>query len=282
MTVATHTTTTSGAQRRQLTRTAGDIAVLTRRNLRHTIRLPEVLATSATMPAVFILMFTYVFGGAVGATLPAAAAGRYANWLVPGLLAQFALFGGAATASGLVEDLNKGVIDRFRSLPMARSAVLAGRTFSDLLRSSVTLTLMLAVGAAVGFRVQTGALGLLGAVGVALLFGYAWSWVMAVAAFTVRTAEAVQAAVYMGVFPLAFTSSVFVPTETMPGWLQPFAANQPITVVTNALRGLILGQGALPPGRTVTGQVLLALAWSAAIIAVFAPLAVRAYRRAVR
>src|SRR5574341_1149098 len=107
MTVATHTTTTTGAQRRQLARTAGDIAVLTRRNLRHTIRLPEVLATSATMPAVFILMFTYVFGGAVGATLPAAAAGRYANWLVPGLLAQFALFGGAATASGLVEDLNK-------------------------------------------------------------------------------------------------------------------------------------------------------------------------------
>jgi ABC transporter DrrB family efflux protein len=282
MTDIAPTIATGTLPHRRLGRTVSDTAVLTRRNLRHTIRMPEVLATSAIMPAVFILMFTYVFGGAVGTALPPAAAGRYVNWLIPGLLAQFALFGGGATASGLVEDLNKGVIDRFRSLPMARSAVLAGRTFSDLLRSALTLTLMLAVGTAIGFRVQTNLAGLLGAVGIALLFGYAWSWAMAVIALSVRTAEAVQAAVYMGVFPLAFTSSVFVPTQTMPGWLQPFAANQPITVVTNALRGLILGPGALQPGQSVTGQVLLALAWSAAIIAVFAPLAVRAYRRAVR
>lgn len=268
--------------RTRLGRGLSDIAVLTRRNLRHTIRLPEALALSATMPAVFILMFTYVFGGAIGATIPPAAAGKYVNWLVPGLLAQFALFGGGATASGLVEDLHKGVIDRFRSLPMARSAVLAGRTLSDLLRSLATLALMLAVGYAIGFRWQTNALGMLGAVGVALAFGYAWSWAMALIGLVVRTAEAVQAAVFMGVFPLAFTSSVFVPTSTMPAWLQPFAANQPITVVTNALRGLILGAGGLPPGRTVTGQVALALAWSAAITAVFAPLAVLVYRRAVR
>jgi len=275
-------TIASGGMPRRRRHTVSDVAVLTRRNLRHTVRLPEVLATSAIMPTVFILMFTYVFGGAVGASLPPAAAGRYVNWLVPGLLAQFALFGGAATASGLVEDLDKGVIDRFRSLPMARSAVLAARTVSDLLRSVLTLTLMLTVGAAIGFRVQTDLLGLLGGVGVALLFSYAWSWAMAVVALTVRTAEAVQAAVYMGVFPLAFTSSVFVPIQTMPGWLQPFAANQPITVVTNALRGLVLGPGALPPGQAVTGQVLLALGWSLAIGAVFAPLAVRAYRRTVR
>jgi ABC transporter DrrB family efflux protein len=282
MTNTALTIVTGGLPHRRPRRTISDIAVLTRRNLRHTIRMPEVLATSAIMPAVFILMFTYVFGGAVGTTLPPAAAGEYVNWLIPGLLAQFALFGGGATASGLVEDLNKGVIDRFRSLPMARSAVLAGRTFSDMLRSMLTLTLMLAIGTAIGFRVQTSLAGLLGAVGIALLFGYAWSWAMAVIALSVRTAEAVQAAVYMGVFPLAFTSSVFVPTQTMPGWLQPFAANQPITVVTNALRGLILGPGALQPGQSVTEQVLLALAWSTAIIAVFAPLAVRAYRRAVR
>jgi ABC transporter DrrB family efflux protein len=282
MTTSAQPATPPALPRRRLGRTLSDITVLTRRNLTHTVRLPEVLATSAIMPAVFILMFTYVFGGAVGTTLPVAAAGRYVNWLIPGLLAQFALFGGGATASGLVEDLNKGVIDRFRSLPMARSAVLAGRTFSDLARSALTLTLMLAVGTAIGFRVQTSVLGLIGAIGIALLFGYAWSWAMAVVALSVRTAEAVQAAVYMGVFPLAFTSSVFVPTQTMPGWLQPFAANQPITVVTNALRGLILGPGALPPGQTVTSQVLLALAWSATIAAIFAPLAVRAYRRAVR
>lgn len=265
-----------------LRRTVGDIAVMTRRNLTHQLRLPEGLVLSATMPVIFIVMFTYVFGGAIQATIPPAAGGRYVNWLIPGLLAQFALFGGASTASGLAEDLGNGVIDRFRSLPMSRAAVLAGRTSSDLARSAATMALMLAVGVAIGFRWQTSALGLLGAVGVSLAFGYAWSWVMAVLGLLVRTAEAVQAGVFMGVFPLAFSSSVFVPTQTMPAWLQPFAANQPVTVATNALRGLILGQGALPPGHTVGGQVALALGWSAAITAVFAPLAVRRYRRTLR
>jgi ABC transporter DrrB family efflux protein len=264
-----------------LGRAVSDVAVITRRNLLRTLRLPDVVVLSASMPVIFILMFTYVFGGAIQGALPSAAAGRYVNWLLPGLLAQFALFGGGATASGLVEDLAKGVIDRFRSLPMTRSAVLAGRTLSDLARSAVTLTLMLAVGFGIGFRPQTSFLGLLGGVVVGLVFGWAWSWVMALLGLVVRSAEAVQAAVFMVVFPLAFTSSVFVPTQTMPAWLQPFAANQPVTVATNALRGLVLGPGALPPGRTVAGQVLLALAWSAAITAVFAPLAVRAYRRTV-
>jgi ABC transporter DrrB family efflux protein len=263
------------------TRALSDVAVITRRNLLRTLRLPEVLVLSASMPVIFILMFTYVFGGAIQGALPPAAAGRYVNWLIPGLLAQFALFGGAGTASGVAEDLTKGVIDRFRSLPMADGAVLVGRTLSDLLRSAVTLTLMLAVGVGIGFRSQTGLGGLLSALAVGLLFGYAWSWVMALLGLAVRSAEAVQAATYLVVFPLAFTSSVFVPTQTMPGWLQPFAANQPVTVVSNALRGLVLGQGALPPGRTVAGQVVLALLWAAAITAVFAPLAVRAYRRTV-
>jgi ABC transporter DrrB family efflux protein len=262
-------------------RALSDIAVITRRNLLHTVRLPEVLVLSASMPVIFILMFTYVFGGAIQAALPPAAAGRYVNWLLPGLLAQFALFGGAGTASGLAEDLTNGVIDRFRSLPMTRSAVLAGRTLSDLLRSAVTLTLMTAVGLAIGFRPQTSMGGLLAALAVGLAFGWAWSWVMALLGLLVRTAEAVQAATYLVVFPLAFTSSVFVPTQTMPAWLQPFAANQPVTVATNALRGLVLGPGALPPGRTIASQVVLALLWAAAITAVFVPLAVRAYRRTV-
>jgi ABC transporter DrrB family efflux protein len=276
------TTITPTAPPAGLRRTVSDVAVMTRRNLTHQLRLPEGLVLSATMPVIFIVMFTYVFGGAIQATIPPAAGGRYVNWLIPGLLAQFALFGGASTASGLAEDLGNGVIDRFRSLPMSRAAVLAGRTSSDLARSAATMALMLAVGFAIGFRWQTSALGLLGAVGVSLAFGYAWSWVMAVLGLVVRTAEAVQAGVFMGVFPLAFSSSVFVPTQTMPAWLQPFAANQPVTVATNALRGLILGQGALPPGHTVGGQVALALAWSAAITAVFAPLAVRRYRRTLR
>jgi ABC transporter DrrB family efflux protein len=237
---------------------------------------------SSIMPVIFIVMFTYVFGGAIQGALPPAAAGRYVNWLIPGLLAQFALFGGSGTASGLAEDLAKGAIDRFRSLPMAGAAVLAGRTLSDLVRSALTLTLMVGVGYGIGFRPQTGLGGVLAALAVGLGFGYAWSWVMALVGLLVRSAEAVQAATYLVVFPLAFTSSVFVPTQTMPAWLQPFAANQPVTVATNALRGLVLGQGALPPGRTVAGQVALALLWVVAITAVVVPLAVRAYRRTVR
>src|SRR5215207_8235719 len=266
----------------RVARAVSDVAVITRRNLLFTVRLPQVLVLSSIMPVIFILMFTYDFGGAIQNALPPAAAGRYVNWLLPGLLAQFALFGGAATASGLAEDLAKGAIDRFRSLPMAGAAVLAGRTLSDLVRLALTLTLMLAVGYGIGFRPQTSLPSLLGAVAVGLLFGYAWSWVMALLGLVVRSAEAVQAATYLVVFPLAFTSSVFVPTQTMPAWLQPFAANQPVTVATNALRGLVLGQGALPPGRTVAGQVALALLWAVAITAVFVPLAVRAYRRTVR
>jgi ABC transporter DrrB family efflux protein len=279
---ATATTPTVPTVQAWLARAVSDIAVITRRNLLYTVRLPRVLMLSSIMPVIFILMFTSVFGGAIQGALPPAAAGRYVNWLLPGLLAQFALFGGSGTASGLAEDLAKGAIDRFRSLPMAGAAVLTGRTLSDLVRLALTLTLMLAVGYGIGFRPQTGFGSLLGALVVGLGFGYAWSWVMALVGLLVRSAEAVQAATYLVVFPLAFTSSVFVPTQTMPGWLQAFAANQPVTVATNALRGLVLGQGALPPGRTVTGQVALALVWAAAIIAVFALLAIRAYRRTLR
>jgi len=258
-----------------------DTAVLTRRNLLHTVRLPGVLLVSSLMPMVFVLMFTAVFGGAVQGVLPPAAAGKYVNWLVPGLLAQFALFAGAGTAAGLADDLAGGSIDRFRSLPMARVAVLAGRTLSDSCRSALTLTVMATVGFLLGFRWQTSALGMVAGIGVALVFGFAWSWVMAVVGLVARNAETVQAAVYTVVFPLGFTSAVFVPTQTMPGWLQPFAAHQPVTVTANAVRGLVLGDGALPAGQSVAGQVGRALLWSAAIAAVCVPLAVRAYRRAV-
>ncbi|GAA0741013.1 ABC transporter permease [Dactylosporangium roseum] len=259
-----------------------DVAVLTRRNLLHTVRMPGVLLVASVMPVVFVLMFTAVFGGAVGAVLPAAAAGRYVNWLVPGLLAQFALFAGAGTASGIADDLARGTVDRFRSLPMTGVAVLAGRTLSDLCRSAATLVLMSGVGFLLGFRWQTSVLGLAAGIGVALLFGFAWSWVMAVAGLLVRTAEAVQGAVYMVVFPLGFTSAVFVPAQTMPGWLRSFAEHQPVTVTVtaNAVRGLVLGPGALPPGQSVAGQVGLTTVWAAAILAIAVPVAVRLYRRA--
>ncbi len=164
---------------------------------------------------------------------------------------------------------------------MARSAVLAGQTVSDLIRTAFILALLVAVGFAIGFRPQTSLAGVLGALAVALAFGYAWSWVMVVVGLLVRTTEAVQVVGYLVFFPLTFASSVFVPTETMPSWLQWFTEYQPVSVVTNALRGLILGEGALPAGQTIGGQVVLALTWSAVIIAVFAPLAVRIYRRTV-
>jgi hypothetical protein len=166
-------TTTIPALHGSLARAISDLTVITRRNLLYTVRLPQVLVLSASMPVIFILMFTYVFGGAIQGALPPAAAGTYVNWLLPGLLAQFALFGGSATAAGLAEDLAKGAVDRFRSLPMASSAVLAGRTLSDLVRSAGTMALLLAVGLAIGFRPQTDLLGLLAAVAVGLAFGWA-------------------------------------------------------------------------------------------------------------
>ncbi len=269
-------TTTASAHRRG--RAFVHTGVITRRNLLANVRLPDVLILSTVQPVVFMLMFLYVFGGAIQAALPTAAHGEYIYWLIPGILAQSAVFGSAPTAYGLNNDRTNGVLDRFRSLPMARSAVLTGRTLSDLIRNTFILGLQLAVGIALGFRWHNGLGGMLAAMGVALAFGFACSWLMAYLGLTIRNTEAIQAAIYMVVFPMTLTSSVFLPTQTMPGWLQAFAEHQPITVIANALRGLTLGQGALPAGHTVTGETLLALTWTAGSLAVFAPLAIRAYR----
>jgi ABC transporter DrrB family efflux protein len=272
--------TTATISTRHLGRALTHTGVITRRNLLANVRLPDVLVLSTIQPVTFMLMFLYVFGGAIQNTLPAAAGGHYINWLVPGILAQSAVFGAAPTAFGLNTDRASGVTDRFRSLPMARSAVLAGRTAADMLRNAGILALQLGVGLLLGFRWHTSAWGLAAGLGVALAFGYACSWIMATLGLAILSAEAIQAAVYMVVFPLTLTSSVFLPTRTMPGWLQAFAEHQPITIITNALRALTLGQGTLPAGHTVIGETLLALAWTAGILAVFVPLAVRAYRRA--
>ena len=258
-----------------------DTAVITKRNLLRNIRLPQLLLFSTVQPVMFLLLFNYVFGGAIGRAIPPAAGGKYINWLIPGLLVQVAAFGSGQTALGLTEDLSKGVIDRFRSLPMARSAVLAGRTVSDLIRNGLIISLMLAVGFLIGFRYQTSFLRLVAGMGVSMVFSYALSWVMAAIGLAVKNPEAAQSAVFLPVFPLVFASSVFVPTQTMPDWLRAFADHQPITVTTNALRGLILGEGALLPGQTVGGEILAALAWALGIVVVFAPLAVRIYRRTV-
>lgn len=256
-----------------------DALVIARRNLLRVVRLPQLLAFATIQPVMFLVLFTFVFGGAIEGAIPPAAGGRYINWLVPGLMVQVATFGAGQTAIGLAEDLNKGVVDRFRSLPMARSAVLAGRTAADLVRNGLVIGLMLVVGAALGFRYQTDLGRFLLAYLVVLAYSHALSWMMATIGLVVRTPEAVQTAVFLPVFPLVFASSVFLPTATMPAWLRAFADHQPITAVTNALRGLILGAGALPPGANPVGQVLEALAWIGGILVVFVALAVRAWRR---
>ena len=256
-----------------------DTLVITRRNLIRVMRLPQLLVFATVQPLMFLLLFTYVFGGAIGQQLPAFLP-NYITYLLPGLMVQIAAFGAGQTALGLTEDLSNGVIDRFRALPMARSAVLAGRTFADLARNAGVLTLMLLLAFALGFRYQTSFLGFLAGVGVGLLFSYALSWIMATIGLAVKNPEAAQSAALIPIFPFVFASSVFLPTATMPGWLQVFADNQPVTVIANAMRGLMLGPEILP-GTTVGAQVGLALIWIAGILVVFAPLAVRNYRRAV-
>ncbi|HSR45777.1 MAG TPA: ABC transporter permease [Acidimicrobiia bacterium] len=273
---------------------AKDIAVITRRNLLRNIRLPQLLIFATVQPVMFLLLFNYVFGGAIGGAIPPVAQGEYINWLLPGLLIQVAAFGAGQTALGLTEDLSKGVIDRFRSLPMARSAVLAGRTLSDIIRNGFVITLMVVMGFFMGFRYQTSFIGFFAGLLVAMLFAYALSWIMAAIGLAVKNPEAAQSAVFLPVFPLVFASSVFVPTQTMPEWLRAFAEIQPITVTTNALRGLMLGREALAdfgPGinpaqaladaSSVGGQVLMSMLWSIGILLVFIPLSVRVYRRTV-
>jgi ABC transporter DrrB family efflux protein len=258
-------------------RAVTDTLVITRRNLLRNVRLPQLLLFSTIQPVMFLLLFTYVFGGAISQAVPGGL--EYVQFLMPGLLIQIAAFGAGQTALGLTEDLAKGVIDRFRSLPMSRSAVLAGRTLADLLRNAAVLTLMLTVGFAIGFRYETSFLGFVAGVVLSLLFAYSLSWVMATIGLYVRNPEATQSAVFLPIFPLVFASSVFLPTETMPDWLRTFADHQPITVVANAVRGLMLGEEFLRQGQSVAGQVLASLAWIAGITLVFSLLAIRAYRK---
>lgn len=262
-----------------------DTAVMTRRNLLRIVRLPQLLLFATIQPLMFLVLFTYVFGGAITAALTPEANelidGKFIIYLLPGLMVQISVFGSGQTALGLTEDLSKGVIDRFRALPMARSAVLAGRTLADLVRGTFVMALMLVIAFLLGFRYQTSFVSFLAGFGVIMAFTYSLTWVMATIGLLVRNPEATQTAVFLPVFPFVFASAVFVPTQTMPAWLQVFAENQPVSAVAQATRGLMVGEGALQPGQTVGGQVLLALAWTAAILVVFAPLAVRAYRRVV-
>ncbi|MFT7474840.1 MAG: ABC transporter DrrB family efflux protein [Verrucomicrobiales bacterium] len=259
-----------------------DIAIILKRNAMRNVRLPELVIFATIQPVMFLLLFNYVFGGSIGSSLNDAYGGKYVNFLLPGMLVQTALFSSIQTAVGLTEDLSAGVIDRFRSLPIARSAVLAGRTLADMTRTFFVMLLLLAVGFIIGFDAPGGPLRTLAGLALCALFGFAMSWVMALVGLVVKTPEAANSAGFLPLFPLMFASSIFVPPETLPSWMKGFANNQPITVLSDTLRGLILGDEFISTqSRSLGGLVLYSLFWIVVIIAVFAPLAVRKYRRTV-
>ena len=248
---------------------ATDIGVLAGRNLRHYVRQLDLLTLSAIAPVIFVLLFVYVLGGAVSRSLPHGVA--YVDFLLPGIFVQSVTFCASMTAVGLSEDLERGVIDRFRSMPMARSAVLVGRTVSDLARNIAIIGLMIVVGYVLGFRFHGGVAGAFASITVVAAFGFALSWISAFMALTVRSAEAAQSAGFVVIFPLVFASSVFVPVSTMPDWLQEFAKVSPVTLTADAARSFAL------VGRSAS--LGAAAAWVGGLLAVFIPLSVWRYRR---
>ena len=254
----------------RLRESASDAGIVTGRNLRHFWRQPQLLIFSTVQPIMFVLLFAYVFGGAIKGSLPAGVS--YIDFLLPGIFVQSVAFRATQTAVGLSQDLERGVVDRFRSMPMARSAVLVGRTIADLVRNIAIIGLMIIVGYIIGFRFTGGFAGAVAAIVVVALFGLALSWIFAYVALTVKGAEAAQAAGFVVIFPLVFASSVFVPTSSMPDWLQAFAKVSPVTLTANTARGFSLTHG-------IPSSLGGCLAWVVGLLAVFVPLCVWRYRR---
>jgi ABC-2 type transport system permease protein/oleandomycin transport system permease protein len=249
-----------------------DAMTITWRNLISMTRTPQVLVFSTIQPIIFVLMFRYVFGGAI--RIPGVT--HYVDYLMPGVFAQTVVFGSIQTGIALAEDLNKGLLERFRSLPMARSAVLAGRTLADLVRNVFVVLLMVGVGFAVGWRIHTSVLEVIAGLALMLLFAHSLSWVFALVGLNASNAEAAQAASFPILAPLVFASTAFVSAATMPGPLRWFAEHQPVSIVIDAVRSLTYG------GQfSSTGKVVSAIIWVVGIIAVTAPLAVAVYRRKV-
>ena len=241
-----------------------DTFAIVQRNLIAYRRVPQLVVFSTIQPVIFVVMFRYVFGGALAASLPPGV--PYVDFLMPGIFVQTVVFGAIATAIGLASDMKSGLMERFHALPMARSAVLSGRTLADLVRNVFVVVLMMVVGFLVGWRIHTDALGLLAGALLVLLFGFV--------GLAVGDPETAQAASFPVLAPLVFASTAFVPAETMPSWLQWFAEHQPVSVTADAVRALTLGGPA-------AADVMASMAWSGAIIAVFGTIAVRLYRRAV-
>jgi ABC transporter DrrB family efflux protein len=245
-----------------------DTLVITERNLIRLPRSPDLLLAFTVQPIMFVLLFVYVLGGAISTP-----GFTYVDFLIPGIIVQNIAFGGLVTAIGLNEDLSKGLIDRFRSLPMARAAVLAGRTSADVVTNLLSAIVLVVTGLIIGFSFGTGPAEILAGFALLLFFGYAFSWVFAWLGLMVSSPESANSVGFIAVFPLTFISSAFVPVESMPAGLQWFAEINPVTFVVDAMRSLWLGT---PAGNSIWGAV----AWTVAIIVVFAPLAVHRYRRA--
>jgi ABC transporter DrrB family efflux protein len=248
-------------------RLVSDTLVIAERNLIRLPRAPDLLLAFTVQPVMFVLLFVYVFGGAIQTP-----GYSYATFLIPGILVQNIAFGGFVTAVGLNEDLHKGLIDRFRSLPMARAAVLAGRTLADIVTNLLSVVVLVATGLIIGFRFHAGVLEILTGVALLILFGYAFSWMFALLGMLVSSPEAANSMGFIAVFPLTFISSAFVPVQSMPAALRAFAQINPFTVTVDAMRSLWLGA---PAGNSVWG----AFVWALVILAIFAPLAVARYRR---
>ncbi|HTJ39366.1 MAG TPA: ABC transporter permease [Dactylosporangium sp.] len=257
------------SQTLSLAATLQDSQVMAVRQLRKTLRRPTYIVFSFVQPVIFVLLFRYIFGGAIDT-----GAVSYVNFLMPGIIVQTAVFGALVTGLGLTEDLKAGVVDRLRSLPMARAAVLLGRTTADLVMNVLTLAVMVAVGLLVGFRPSQPAWQLGAAFVLVLAFSYVFSWISAWVGLSVRNPETAQSAGFIWVFPLTFASSAFVPTDSMPGPVRAFANVNPVSLCVDAVRGLTIG------GPSPAAPAWQTLAWLVGLLAVFVPLAVRAFRRA--
>jgi ABC transporter DrrB family efflux protein len=252
--------------------TAGlrDTVAMTRRNLYHYLRVPALAAVAVTQAVLFVVMFTYVFGGAIHT--PGV---DYIDYLMPGIVVLAVAFGSPNTGVGLAEDLTSGMLDRFRSLPMARPALLVGRTLADAVRNLLVVLVMVAVGYLIGFRFHAGPVAALAAIALPVAVGYVLSWFAALIGLITGDAETAGTASLLPIIPLAFTSSAFVPVDTMPGPLQAWADINPITHIVDAIRALIIG------GPTATA-LLQAITWLAALAALFISLALWRYQRAIQ
>lgn len=246
-----------------------DAWVLARRRLTQIPRIPDELIFATIQPIMFVVLFRYVFGGAITGAGP-----NYANYLMAGIFVQTVIFGATTTGVGLAQDLEKGLIDRFRSLPMAKSAVLTGRTIADLVRNLFVVIVMLVVGLITGFRPSGSPLAWVAALALILLVSFAFSWISATMGLIVHSVEAAQSAGFIWLFPLTFASSAFVPVATMPDWLRAFASHQPVTIFVDAVRALLLGQ-------PVGADGWQAVAWCLGILVVFIPLSVWMYGRRI-